>query len=218
VFGWHKRTQQTHGDLQSIAIAASLLVSLLLPFYIDVRQLLQMEYSAYLREDSSKWHCPAAMTTMCATINYRVFLFLCFINILTHTPRSVFLSCGDIPALLFVVSLMTFTGSVCVSVVFLKHSCAYCHCNSTVSTLNTRLQIQFSSQTSEWVETLLSEAWAAASYFTLRKALDCLKLLIQSWLNLKRQIFFCQAYCFPEFVPVLAAKCSAMFTWSSSLL
>lgn len=39
---------------QSIAIAVLLTVTLLLPFYSDVRQLPQMEYSAYLRKDSSK--------------------------------------------------------------------------------------------------------------------------------------------------------------------
>lgn len=132
------RRFQTDGDLPASSASSSSSAAphhSAVPFYNVVRQLLQMEYSAYLREDSSKWHCPAAMTTMCATINYRVFLFLCFINILTRTPHthSVFLSCEDIPVQLFVDSLMTFTASVCVSGVFFKLSRACCHYNNVCS-------------------------------------------------------------------------------------
>lgn len=75
-WGWHTHTHtHTHtckhsGEIsnrwgsptifQSIAIAMLLTVALLLPFHIHVRQLPQMEFSAYLRKDSSKWHCPVA--------------------------------------------------------------------------------------------------------------------------------------------------------------
>lgn len=67
------------------------------------------------------------MTNMCAAINDSVFLH--FINTLN---AQCILVGGDIPVPLFVVSLMTFTGAVCVLVVFLKHSCAYYHFVSTV--------------------------------------------------------------------------------------
>ena len=145
---------------QSIAIAMLLTVAGLLPF---VRQLPQMEFSAYLRKDSSKWHCPVADDYHVCNNKLQSFSFPLLhkhshthcshththTHPHTHLPptqtHNVFWYCADIPVQLFVVSLMTFTGSVCVLVVFLKHSCAYCHCNSTVSARNRPSHIQFAS-------------------------------------------------------------------------
>lgn len=73
--------------LQCSALAMLPTVALLLPFHIHVWQLPQMEFSAYLKKDSSKWHCPVADDYHVCNNKLR-FLLLCFINILINTVHT----------------------------------------------------------------------------------------------------------------------------------